>query len=300
MTFASDVSLALPAGDSNGILHFRLHEAVAAPPGHPHDPVVQEIGDEWTVVRVYESGEVEILWRDWLSLRIDPTGRNVSYRVHEDRYPTAFSSYIANFAISAALMLQGEEPLHATVVELHGRGIGLLGSSGAGKSTLAAYLLAQGGELVTDDMLRITESDGRMFAEPGQPRLKLFRETAERFLEGAINQGRWNPVSEKYLFDTGDPVGHRLRRGLDGLFFLAPPQSTEAEHVSVRRLEGLELFRVVTGSTMNSKVQTPNRLARQLAFTQRVAERLPVHVLSYPRRHDVLPEVLEAIRTCLA
>ena len=247
-------------------------------------------------VRAFASGALESEWTGWLKLWLNPTGTDVQYRVNESTYPTAFEAYVANFAISAALLLQGEETLHSTVIVLDGIGIALLGSSGAGKSTLAAHLLGLGGELITDDMLRITAGVGGVYAEPGQPRIKLFEETARLHYPQGLDCGRWNPVSEKYLFDTDDLTRPRERRKLDGLLWLTDPAPDAPDAVTCERLAGLELFKVLTGSTMNPRLQAADRLARQLRYTQWVADRLPVYALRYPRRHDVFPEVVAAIR----
>ena len=252
--------------------------------------------DEWMTSRAFESGDLEIEWKDWLTLWLNPDGTQVQYRVQESTYPAAFEAYVANFAISAALLLQGEETLHATVIVFEGLGLGLLGGSGAGKSTFAAHLLGRSGELVTDDMLRMTEGDGDVYAEPGQPRIKLFEETARLHYPGGMNRGRWNPVSEKYLFDTDDLTKPRKRHKLDVLVWLTEPEPDAPDAVTCERLAGLELFKVLTGSTMNSKLQTTDRLARQLRYTQWVAGKLPVYALRYPRRHDIFPEVVAAIR----
>ena len=252
--------------------------------------------DDWVSSRVFASGELEIEWKNWLVLLISADGTDVQYRVKESTYPSAFEAYIANFAVSAALLLQGEETLHSTVIVFEGLGIGLLGGSGAGKSTFAAHLLGLGGELITDDMLRITETGCLVYAEPGQPRIKMFEETAQRHYPTGLNQGRWNPVSEKYLFDTDDLTKPRERRKLDKLVWLTVPDKGQSDEVTCERLFGLELFKVLAGSTMNSKMQTPDRLARQLRYTKWVAGKLPVYALRYPRRHDIFPEVVTAIR----
>ena len=298
MPFSSDVKLDLPPAEPGCPVRLNLRAANGMDHLRGTGAVVHQELQDWMVLRVFATGALEIEWKDWLTLWLDPTGRTVQYRVQEQTYPTAFEAYIANFALSAALLLQGEETLHSTVVDFEGVGFGLLGSSGAGKSTLAAHLLGQGGELVTDDMLRITESGGVLYAEPGQPRIKLFEETARRHFPGGMNKGRWNPVSEKYLFDTDDLTRPRDRRRLDALLWLAAPEADRPDDISCKRLAGLELFQVLTGSTMNSKLQTPDRLARQLRFTQWVGENLPVYALRYPRRHDVFPQVLGAIRAC--
>ena len=296
VTFSADVSLALTLGEAGAAARLALRKADGLDPASGAGAIVQVERDAWTTSRAFASGGMAIDWKDWLTLWISPDGTDVQYRVQESTYPTAFEAYIANFAISAALLLQGEETLHSTVVQFDGKGIGLLGGSGAGKSTLAAHLLGLGGGLVTDDMLRSTETGGAVYAEPGQPRIKLFEETARRHYPAGLHRGRWNPVSEKYLFDTDDLTKPRERRRLDALLWLTEPEAGQGDAVTCERLAGLELFRVLTGSTMNSKLQTPDRLARQLRYTQWVAGKLPVYALRYPRRHDIFPEVVAAIR----
>ena len=246
-------------------------------------------------LRVYRNGYVEIEWKDWLSFWIDPQGQNVRYRVKEERYPTAFEAYVANFAISACLLLQGEELLHSTVVSYRGAGIGFLGASGAGKSTLTAYLLGLGANLVTDDMLRITIHGDRVYAEAGPPRIKLFEETARRHLPGLTNNGRWNPLSEKYLFDTAMQTISRPRTQLDALVLLSPPLDGSLQEVVLQILTGLELFQTLIASTMNYRLQTKDRLTRQFAFADNLSHQLPVYVLHYPRRHDIFPVALRCL-----
>lgn len=46
--------------------------------------------------------------------------------------------------------------LHASCVDLHGRGLLILGASGAGKSALALHLIALGAALVADDQTDVS------------------------------------------------------------------------------------------------------------------------------------------------
>lgn len=54
--------------------------------------------------------------------------------------------------------------LHASCVDLGGRGLLILGPSGAGKSSLALRLMAMGARLVADDRCDITCEDGGLIA----------------------------------------------------------------------------------------------------------------------------------------
>ena len=295
VSFCSDIELQLPPAKLGAQFRFELRASSGLWPDADGGCVVQEDGDDWVTLRLFSNGGLEIEWRDWLSFWIEADGRLVSYKVREGAYPTAFEAYVGNFAVSACLLLQGEEFLHSTVVHFRGTGLGFLGPSGAGKTTLTAYFIGCGAELVSDDILRISETEGALYAEPGQPRLKLFEEAAERHLSASISKGRWNPVSQKYLFDLAPPTMMRMRRPLHALIFLAPPLDVAPDKIELRRLEGLELFQTITSSTMNCRLQTADRLARQFAFAGRLAEQLPVYALHYPRRHDVFPDIVQAL-----
>ena len=56
--------------------------------------------------------------------------------------------------------------LHASCVDLSGKGVVLLGPSGAGKSDLALRLIDSGARLVADDRVAITRRGMRLIARP--------------------------------------------------------------------------------------------------------------------------------------
>jgi serine kinase of HPr protein (carbohydrate metabolism regulator) len=56
--------------------------------------------------------------------------------------------------------------LHATCVELSGKGVVLLGASGSGKSDLALRLIDRGARLVADDQLAVERQGDRLFGRP--------------------------------------------------------------------------------------------------------------------------------------
>ncbi len=227
-------------------------------------------------------------------------GRRVACSRLGDVEPRSYEAHLLNFVIAAALTLQGEEPMHATVVAFEGRAAGLLGQSGAGKSTLAASLIAHGGELLTDDMLRLTFRDGLPIVETGPNRLKLFDEPAQYFLPRAAKDGHFNALSGKTMVRPG-PVAasQRQARPLVALFWLSerPPMSDKVE---LRKLAGIELAKVLLSSTMNNRYQAVDRLARQLAFDERLAKLVPVYELVYPRTFAALDPVYDEIRSRIA
>lgn len=85
------------------------------------------------------------------------------------------------FGGAAALLmgLRGMAPLHASAVAIDGRAVLVCGPGGAGKSSFAAALVAQGGQLISDDLSVLTFDDaGRACVLPGRTTIRLFPELA--------------------------------------------------------------------------------------------------------------------------
>lgn len=251
---------------------------------------------EWSHHAILEGDAVYMKIKGVFEAIVASDGRQVDCLRPEEADQGSFEANLLNFVMSTALTQQGEEPLHATVLDLAGRAIALLGPSGAGKSTLAAYLVGRGARLVTDDMLRVSFLEGRGHAHYGPNRLKLLDEPAARLLPGAIATGYFNTVSGKLMVKPDDGTGSRREPlPLAALFWLGNRPPEQGAAVDVSRLRGLELIRVLTSSAMNIRDYTPRRLARQLRFVEQVARTLPVFAVVYPRDYARLADVADRI-----
>lgn len=270
--------------------------------------------NDWIQQIVLPDGGIYVWVKDVLQTIVSPDGRTATCRWMDGADHRAFEANLLNFAISAVLTLLGEEPLHATVVALgpgvaQGRTVGLMGPSGTGKSTLAACLIGQGGDLVTDDMLRLELGSGGAVAHPGPYRLKLLPDTARRLLPQAAERGHFNEETEKLLVQPSPTANDGKPRRLDALFWLGKPGEAAAGAIptsvpisvpAARRLTGNELARALISSAMNIRYHAPDRLARQMRFAESVAALLPVHALDYPRSFATLDRVTTEIRRAVA
>ncbi len=265
---------------------------------HTMRPMSAPDPDEWVQHAVLADGSVYMKADAVFEAVISPDGRGVVCRKLGDVDQRSFEANLMNFVVSASLTLQGEEPLHATVVDLEGRAVGLLGLSGAGKSTLAAFLISHGADLVTDDMLRVQFTDDGLLVYPGPYRLKLLDEPGNRFLPAAVAHGHFNPLSGKIMVQPRKEVrAGRAPMRLSALFHIGHPEEQEPiEGVSSARLVGLDLATTLISSTMDTRYAEPSRLARQIRFAARVAGTLPIYELRYPRNFDVMDKVAAEIR----
>ena len=260
-------------------------------------PVIDR--DDWVQHAVLADGRVYMRAEDVFEATVCAQGRTIVCRQLGSLDERTLEANLLNFVISASLTLRGEEPLHATVVELNGSAIGLLGRSGAGKSTLAAFLISRGADLLTDDMLRVTFADDAPLAHPGPYRLKLIGEASTRWLPGAVARGHFNSLRGKIMVEPRERTSVRLEPlPLAALFVLCEPDpSTLPEEISSRRLGGLDLARTIISSAMDTRYAEPQRLARQLRFADRLATCLPIYELRYPRNVEALAAVEGEIRS---
>jgi hypothetical protein len=88
------------------------------------------------------------------------------------------------YSTVTALLLawRGDLPLHASAVEIAGKALLLCGPSGAGKSTLCAALVADGAQLLSDDLtvIRAGEAGRQACVLPGRPGIRLFSAIADQ------------------------------------------------------------------------------------------------------------------------
>jgi hypothetical protein len=108
------------------------------------------------------------------------------------------------------LYLKGMLVLHASAVELGGRGAVFLGPKGAGKSTTVAAFVGAGHRLLTDDVLslRISDVDNPCIV-PGFPQLKLSKDAASRLVShGAVAMPPPVPGFPKQLRRLTGPFSH--------------------------------------------------------------------------------------------
>ncbi|MDZ4096736.1 MAG: HPr kinase/phosphatase C-terminal domain-containing protein [Paracoccaceae bacterium] len=106
----------------------------------------------------------------------------------------------------AGLSAETESILHASCVQIEGRGLLILGPSGSGKSALALQMMALGAMLVADDRTIVTPAMGGLLAAC-PPALSGLIEA--RGL-GLLRAGATGPVELALAVDLGQRETQRL------------------------------------------------------------------------------------------
>lgn len=97
------------------------------------------------------------------------------------------------------LHLRGLLVLHASAIEIGGRGVVFVGNKRAGKSTTAGALVAAGHRLLSDDVVVLDMSDpAAPSIRPAFPQLKLAEDARTALqIEGALVREKFHPLIEK-------------------------------------------------------------------------------------------------------
>ncbi len=112
-------------------------------------------------------------------------------------------------ALGVLLHQRGQIVLHASVMEVGGVAVALLGTKGAGKSTTAAALCARGHRLVADDLLVLDSGDpGVVRVQPGSPQLRLWPDAAQAIGRDPALLPRLRADSHKRALPVPDSFRH--------------------------------------------------------------------------------------------
>lgn len=271
----------------------RVHRAIAGPPNH----------SSWFRHAPLADGSHYLRWSGLFEFLILADGRRILCRpLGGASGLEAFQTYLLTQVLSFAMLKHGLEPLHSTAVVIDGGAVAFVGDCGYGKSSLGAAFLQAGCPLLTDDLLVLKEERRGFVGHPGPPRIKLFPEIAARLLGEWTTGTPMNTLTPKLVIPLpDDKICWRGAPPLKAIFVLEPPSTRpRSDGITIRSLSPRRAFLEILKNTFNLMVVEPARLERQFDLAWRLARRVPVKSLSYPRALERLPAVREAIQSHLA
>jgi hypothetical protein len=297
IAITSDTRLPLPEYAGGG---FAQVECLTAPASvfltATRDARFDSAPDSWYQYAVLQDGSTYVRWDSVGEFLVSANGRQLVCRRAEESSDESFQVYMLAQALSFALVTQGVEPLHATVVVVDGRAVAFLGGHSFGKSTLAACFLDGGYRQLTDDLLVVKTSCDGVVAYPGAPRIKLFSKVANRFTAYPMARVRMNGGTDKHIVPLEEQSSCAIPVKLEAIYSLAAPRDAcRTTSASIEPLSRREAFLALVKGTFNRRVVSQERLARQFSAMAGLADLIPVKTLSYPRMLDRLPEVRDAV-----
>jgi len=252
---------------------------------------------------------------DWMSLAKHPFG----YRFHFPAFADFFVSpdgsdircspvsgtpantiehLLLDLVLPHVLSHQGRIMLHASAVKAGELAVVFLGNAGWGKSTLTASFCRMGLPLITDDCLLLQEEGDRVMGVGSYPGLRLWPDSLHALDE---QEDAYDYVSH---YSAKRRVGHKdvsipfynQPLPVRHIYVLADPQEASEEGlVQIQRMSTRVGVITLLGSTFRLDITDRERNAREFEALSRLAERLPLFRLSYPRLYSMLPLVTHTI-----
>lgn len=210
---------------------------------------------------------------------LGPNLEDVSWHVVEGA-DTGVARVLASGALMAfQLYLRGHVVLHASAVQLGGAAVGFVGRSGMGKSTMAALLCAEGGALVTDDVLRVDDPGSNAVARLGATELRLRKGAdtlTERFGADSPHQGR--SADGRDLLAPGRPADD----GVPLRALVVPLPRRDADELQVDQVRGADAAFALMQFPRLLGWQDPQVTAAQFAGVSTLAANVPVFTAQVP------------------
>jgi hypothetical protein len=241
-------------------------------------------------------------WTDLFEFLVTPDARRIHARILNGAHEEALLAYLLVDALSFSMVRLGWEPLHATAVVTPHGAAAFLGESGDGKSTLAALFVRGGFKLLTDDMLILNDEAGGFAAQPGPPRIKLYRHIAARIFGADYTGVPMNAVTEKLIIPLDHGQTSRASSRLKALYLIHDDQNSRSldRWPAIRRLSPAEALPRILASMAGHCPSSEQRLQRQFTFVTRLVQQVPINMLSYRRNEDEMFRVRDAVLADLA
>ena len=177
-------------------------------------------------------------------------GREIVADVRPGALPGVVENTIVGPVLGTLCYQRGIVPLHCNTVVIDGKAVALSGKSGAGKSTLAAILLKRGHRLISDDVLPLSEIDGRTYALPGTQHLRLWGQTLDLIGEDKTRLRRAaDGEREKYYLPTVEKTTSSFP--LAALIWL---ERSEKDEHQLRPCNGIFRTRAIWKATYGSNL----------------------------------------------
>jgi hypothetical protein len=226
---------------------------------------------------------------------LNPDGSRIFFRPLGELSMASFETHLLGLLMKAVLIKKNIHSLHASAVVVEGKAIAFLGLNGFGKSSLAASFVSAGYLLLTDDVLRLDDDGGRIWAYPGPSCLKLVPDSSLR-LEGASAGTPMDPGADKWLFTVAKGLQCNRRAPLAAIYCVAGlEKAREAKQISIEALDAREALTEVLWGTNRDRIVEPDRATNPFNAAKRIVGAVPLRRLAYPWALAKLPQVRTAV-----
>ncbi|WP_232242544.1 aldolase [Paenibacillus sp. GSMTC-2017] len=154
--------------------------------------------------------------------------------------------YVLGTCMGIILMQKHILPLHGSAISINGNAYAVVGHSGAGKTTTSSYLIEQGYQLLSDDLIAVTfDENNTPLIMPAYPQQKIWQQTIDML---GMDAAGLKPLFDRETKFAVPVPGSFCNKPLPlaGIFELV---KTDNDAPSISPIQGLERFHTLLQHT---------------------------------------------------
>jgi len=198
--------------------------------------------------------------------------------------------FLTGPAMIALLHQRGYLVLHASCVLVNGIAVAFLGAKGFGKSTLAACMYARGHSLVSDDIVPVYFSNGKVYTLPGYPRIKLYPDSVVAAGSDPNGLPYIHRLIEKHSFSCPNE-GAVGPVELGALYVLEKSDDVRIDDLDLSAM----FIELITNTHAGHHLARLNSQERHFRQCQELVRTIPAFRMSRPHRFGEIDEVCQEL-----
>ena len=241
-------------------------------------PEIERTADPSFVLTEYGNGECyELAYSDGTRFVVNGSVDRVWGTVQPPLTSEDLATYFLGPVMGFLLRQRRVTCLHASGVELNGRGVVFSGDAGYGKSTTAAALALRGVPVFSEDIVPLELTKGSIRVVPGYPRVCLWPDAVEKLVGEKEALPKLTPVWEKrFLPLDGVLAKFSAEKKALGLIYLFADRCSEESAPRIEEVRPREaLLKLVQNTYMNWLLDRERR-AEEFDALCKVVSEIPV------------------------
>lgn len=243
-----------------------------------HLPASERTADPSFVLTEHANGKCyDLSYSDGTRFVVDQTAERVWGTFQPPMTREDLATYFLGPVMGFLLRQKRMTCLHASAVELCGRAVIFSGYAGYGKSTTAAALALRGVSILSEDILPLERSEGRIWALPGYPRVCLWPDAVAKLLGNPEDLPKLTPTwTKRYLPLDGLRGKFTADKKPLGLIYLFGERSLEANAPRIEEMRPREALLELVQNTYMNWLLDRERRAEEFDELWKVVQQIPV------------------------
>lgn len=244
-------------------------------------PEVPDTGDPSFVLTEHGTAEYyQLAYSDGTQFIVDGRAERIWGTFRPPLTLEDLVTYFLGPVMGFVLRLRHITSLHASCVEISGKGVALCGEAGFGKSTTAAALALREFPVVGEDIVPVKPAEDGYVAIPGYPRICLWPDSVATLLGSAQALPLLTPVWEKRFLALDGARARFSGKELPlGVIYMFAHRSVQESAPLLQPMSPREaLLELVQNTYMNWLLDRQQR-AVEFEFLAQLVQRVPVRRL---------------------